>query len=151
MSEHKFSVGDKVKEPLYHNILEITEVGSNGKYVRAKTEAGPTYTFNPDNLEPISDHMTADELAELIASTPTERQDAEKLDKESEHIAKMMEEVTGYGKGYKIGFKDGYDAHCKEIAQAGIDAMHSEYKRGWRECRAKMMEFISKDYQDDFK
>ena len=154
MSEYK--VGDKVR------ILAGEKAGRIGTVegIYKDRSAIDHYQINLGDELLFFDAIEIDsagEIAKLVSSTPTERQDAEKIDKESEHIAKLMVETTaynagydkGYDRGHEDGYKEGYDAHCKEIAQAGIDVMHSEYKRGWRECRAKMMEFISKDYQDD--
>lgn len=63
--EHKYKVGDKVIDKNFPDtILIVCTVDGDIVEVEPEKYSLPKWTYNAKNLEPISDHMTADELAE---------------------------------------------------------------------------------------
>ena len=100
--EHKFKVGDKVIDKNFPDTI-LTVCTVDGDIVEAEPEkySLPKWTYNAKNLEPISDHMTADELAELI--TPTEEDEIDKL---LSRIPTMSEDEERLIKNARATFDD---------------------------------------------
>ena len=147
----KYEVGDKVSyNGKRATIIEVDENVFPYK-VQYESESGWDWASESE-IEP--DHMTADELTELIQSTPTERGEAAKLNnlmtKEDKmlHVIKIQEPYAdaiidgrktfevrlndrGYNSGDKIQFKviyqDGrfFDSHPLNDRRYQITYVHS--------------------------
>ena len=134
MSEHKFKVGDKVIDKNFPDtILTVCTVDGDIVEVEPEKYNLPKWTYNAKNLEHVSDHMDADEIAELFKET--EEKDKKEhtlpnpadlmsiMDEDTQRLIEKVEEkannpihhwydnreYTAYLKGWKVGRHEGYE------------------------------------------
>lgn len=119
------NIGDKVRVTKGEYKGLVGTVGNiMGEKVRIDDSRVDVFLwYNESDLEPISDHMTADELAELI--TPTEK---DALDKLLSNIPTMSEDYKTYEDGLKEGYKKGFNAGVKQTRDKVVDALFTVVK-----------------------
>ena len=142
MSEHKFKIGDKVMVMgIPTSIGVLAEINPDRKLYpyKIKLDNGDFLMARTDELEPVSDHIDADEIAKLFAETeekdkkkhtlpnPADLMDEDtqrliaKVEKENKARKTLIHERT---KGYYAGAEDA----MKDIQRIKKE----EYERGFK-------------------
>ena len=145
--EHKFKVGDKVIVNGHNAEITYVTYADNNPY-RVRYDNGVMGWYDESELEPISDHMTADELAELIA-TPTEEDEIDRLlsriptmSEDEERLLinaratfddeelrfGVSKDYKTYQDGLKEGYKKGFNAGVKQTRDKVVDALFTVVK-----------------------